>query len=134
MVMISRPGKGANSNSGSGKVKPGWYPATVREVSEQESAAGNDMIVMTLDIDVGKREPWERKFYVPLHVAFRVEQLFDAFPDAIDKQSGLINTNSLFDLPCQVELVEEEYNGKTSLKADNVAPLDSDGGSDDLPF
>ena len=107
------------------ELQPGTHRATVISVEETQSKAGNDMVVVKFE--VGEAKKW-LTHYVPLSVSFRVNELIDALGEDTDLMDGRI---------CEVDIVDEEYNGRSSLKVKSLRRLEglvNEEADDDIPF
>lgn len=99
-------------------LKPGEYLAQVISTERGQSNSGNPKIVIALRVFHGGKA---RKLtaHVPTTVGFRVDQLYDAFPEAIDSD-GCLETKRMPGLTCQVQVLSELYLGKPSNKVDEI--------------
>ena len=103
----------------------GTHRAEVLSVEETESRAGKAMLVVKLE--VGEAKKW-LNHYVPLGVAFRVNELIDCLGEETTEMEGKF---------VEVDIVDEEYNGRNSLKVKSLRRLEglvNEEADDDIPF
>lgn len=118
MARIKRPVAGETSSI----VKPGEYPAIVVEAKNDTSSNGNPMLVLTFEVDTGKSRR-KLKAWIPLHVSYKVEELYTAFPKAIDGE-GFLDSELIEGEHCYVDIINEDYQGKKTDKVKEIMPSD----------
>ena len=107
------------------ELMPGIHRAEVLSVEETESRAGKPMLIVKLE--VGEAKKWINH-YVPLGVAFRVNELIDALGEDTEDMEGEF---------VEVDVISEEYNGRESLKIKSLrrqAGAINEGDDDEIPF
>ena len=132
MVKITRP-EGQDSTP----LTPGEYPGIVLECVESESRAGNPMLVIEVEVKFNPNRTRKMKCWYPLHVAFRVDQLYTAFPNAID-DDGTLDSDLIEGSVVLADVINELYEGEKKLKLNKVFPAEDaeeeEGSADDCPF
>ncbi len=113
-------------SAGSKPAPEGVHAARVANCEEGTSKAGNPMLIITFELEDSGRE---LRAWVPTHVPFRVDQLIDAFCGPEDDE---LESETLLDKGCQVQVVHERYEGKITAKIEAIMPPLE--GSDDTPF
>jgi hypothetical protein len=89
----------------------GRVPARVDRARERDSRAGKPMVVLDLSVQVRGRA-YEVAVFVPLHVEFRVAELFEAFGIVSEsfEAADLVGREVL------VTVEHEDYEGETQAR------------------
>lgn len=131
---------------------PGSYPAVVTGFKEARSKAGNDMFVISLEVDVGGNKILSRIFHCTIVVPSTANSLGKIAQTflALDVPSDVeIDASAIVGRPCTANVSDgNEYLGKPSSNIDSIDPpgqatgaiatVDTAGPaldtSEDLPF
>lgn len=115
--------------SGGQIVEDGIYPATVHEIEEKESSAGNPMLVVKWKI-TGKKSKgallWDNVSLTP-QALWRFRGLLEAIGEDVLDSAMDIDLDDLVGKECRLQVENEKYEGKDRPRVAGYASMEDKG-------
>jgi hypothetical protein len=126
---------GVDEGGGSFTIKDGSYPMKVVKVTEEESKAGNDMLVFTFEGTAGAAKGKSFKQWAALtpDSLWKLKSLLKALGQEVPDSPHDIDLDELVDLELTGVVSKEDYNGKTSSKMTDFGPLEEEEEEEEKP-
>ena len=107
-----------------GEVEPGTYPARIDKITERKSQAGNKVYLIRWVI-TGSEPPAgqsiiENVTLVP-EAYWKLGEIIDSIGFQIGDQG--FNTEDILGMECNLQVIHEEYQGRTRPKVEKHLPL-----------